>query len=108
MNWIEIFTCIGRWHPELLAGSVSQLPSPPPSPPPPTCLGPTESLATPLSKPAQASSEFSGSTLFSGSSPSNANALAQLQLLLLVASAGLEEAELDSLTLLLLLHRNLD
>ena len=49
---------------------------------------------------------------FLGSSPSNANALAQLQLLLLllllVASAGLEEAELDSLTLLLLLHRNLD
>ena len=44
---------------------------------------------------------------FLGSSPSNANALAQLQLLL-VASAGLEEAELDSLTLLLLLQGNLD
>ena len=51
---------------------------------------------------------FPDQLCFLGSSPSNANALAQLQLLLLVASAGLEEAELDSLTLLLLLQGNLD
>ena len=112
INWFEIFTCIGHWHPELLAASMWQLPSPPsppapPSPPPSTCLNPTEPLATPHWKPAQAGPECSGSTLYLGSSSSNANALsAQLQLAAAAVLSWLAGGW-ARLPHNLLLHRNL-